>query len=71
MKIYDNGGKTYDQYCVVFHDGTALFMSSNPTHPQGVCMHGENTAGPHLGEEIEFKDLPEACQIVIEKEQME
>ena len=70
MKIFDNGGKTFDRYCVIFDEGQALFMSFNATSPNGVCMHGEAEAGPHLGEEIAFANLPEDCQKMVELERM-
>ena len=57
MGIYDNGGKTFDRYTVVFEpvpvlpDASGkqaakwffpyLGMSQNPFHPQGFGQHGE------------------------------
>ena len=54
VRLYDNGGKTADQYTVVFtgrypkgegSDKRFLYlsMSGNPCHPQGVCLHGTST----------------------------
>ncbi len=70
MKIYDNGGKSFDQYTLILGEGEALFMSVNPLQPNGVCMHGEVKEGPHLGSEVKFEDLPEAVQKAIELELM-
>lgn len=48
VRVYDNGGRTIDRYCVVFTgrythktagDRWVLFMNAAPFHPQGVCMH--------------------------------
>ena len=36
--IYDNGGKSFDQYTVVFDDGSVYAMSHNATSPQGFCQ---------------------------------
>lgn len=81
IHVYDNGGETADRYTVVFtgryreKTGGSFWhvtMSGAPTHPQGVCMHGESehtqidspTYG-HLGKKISFHDLPEACRNII------
>jgi len=56
--VYDNGGKTFDRYTVVYtpyplpsedfphKTGTPVFeyvtMSDSPFHPQGFCQHGES-----------------------------
>lgn len=39
MKIYDNQGKTFDRYTVIFPNGVIYLMSHNPGSPQGVCMY--------------------------------
>ena len=56
VKIYDNGGETFDRYTCVFtkksivskeqrrHYGTRFLyigMSEHPFHPQGFGQHGE------------------------------
>lgn len=58
VRIYDNGGETFDRYTVVFtgnylktgSDGVRRFqyvgMSENPYHPQGFCQHGESEWQP-------------------------
>lgn len=76
LRVYDNGGKTADRYTAVFtgryrHLTGGSFwhvcMSGAPTHPQGVCMHGESEnqidrpSYGHLGKKISFNDLPEIC----------
>lgn len=41
MKIiaYDNQGKTFDRYTVIFPNNDIYAMSHNPGSPQGVCMY--------------------------------
>lgn len=72
MKIYDNGGKTFDRYSVIYveeAEGPGLFacraMSSNPYSPQGFCQMSSAMVGSHLGKKISFSDLPADCQKVI------
>jgi len=72
IRCYDNGGKTADRYTVAYIDDRednrtycCRGMSHNPTHPQGVGMYGSCVLGPHLGNRILFKDLPEECQRVV------
>ncbi|RLD00147.1 MAG: hypothetical protein DRI46_08025 [Chloroflexi bacterium] len=72
LGIYDNGGRTFDRYTVVYNehftwdktDGlfVCLGMSGNPFHPQGFAQHSSAMVGPHLGKQIEFTDLPKDCQ---------
>ena len=68
-QIYDNEGKSFDQYTVVFmkerhRDGTynCLGMSKNPESLLGFCQHSTAVVGDHLGKRIRLEDLPEACQ---------
>jgi hypothetical protein len=76
IRIYDNGGKTFDRYTVVFMDqpepqpGTfaALGMSHNPFWPQGFCQHCSAMPGRHLGKRIKFEDLPEDCQKLVKQD---
>ncbi len=57
--VWDNGGKTADQYTVVMKDGDALGLSDNPTHPQGFSQWDSGVrAGSHLGKKISFDKLP-------------
>ena len=54
VAIYDNGGRTWDRYTVVYEPETDgwlpensgpywsyVGMSDMPFHPQGFCQHGE------------------------------
>lgn len=60
--IYDNKGKTFDRYTVVFDDGSALGLSHNPDSPVGFSQWGEATEGSHLGKTISFEELPQRVQ---------
>ena len=72
LKVYDNGGETYDRYTVVFakQDGVYPYygMSTQPIHPWGFCQYGESRQAPtnSLGKKISFKTLPLDCQKIIE-----
>lgn len=58
--IYDNGGKTFDQFTVIFADNAVLGLSHNPDSPQGFSQWSEafvKTEG--LGYEVAFEKLPE------------
>jgi len=80
IRCYDNGGKTFDRYTVVFtgrysENRYQMYagMSEHPYHPQGFCQHGEFPAWEpidrpkysHLGKKITFADLPPDCQKII------
>lgn len=50
VRVYDNGGETFDRYTVLFTGRYAgrpvgrteyVGMSENPCHPQGFGQHGE------------------------------
>ena len=69
LRIYDNGGESFDRYTVVFLDRPeygdlleCLAMSENPFHPQGFCQHSSAMLGSHLGKCIRFDQLPADCQ---------
>jgi hypothetical protein len=69
VKIYDNGGKSFDRYTAVYTDQkersglfTCLGMSEHPFHPQGFGQHSTAQLGRHLGKRIEFSELPADCQ---------
>ena len=68
MKIYDNGGKTWDRYTVIiegWHFGKScevLGLSDNCDSPQGFSQFGEGYDGDHLGKIISFDDLPDNVQ---------
>lgn len=72
MRIYDNGGKTFDCYTAVYMqqpERGGLFecrgMSANPFHPQGFGQYCTATPGRHLGKRIPFDALPLDCQKLI------
>ena len=80
VRIYDNGGKTYDRYTVVFTrpekfgmKGQTIFvgMSHDPFYPQGFCQHGaldkpiDRPSYGHIGKKIGFDALPEDCRKVV------
>lgn len=75
LRVYDNGGNTYDRYTALFLDlpdypegnyhGVA--MSHDPLSPVGVCLTIVNTPGGHLGKRIELADLPVKCQEVVKQ----
>lgn len=69
IRIYDNGGKTYDRYTAVFmnqpvshHTRGETFMAlgfnENPFHPLGYGQHCSALPGRHLGKRIKLDDLP-------------
>jgi len=79
IRVYDDGGKSYDRYTVVFTHADkfgvegqpVLAMSSTPFHPQGFCQHNtysnpiDKPAYGHLGKKITYDDLPPDCQKVV------
>jgi hypothetical protein len=81
VRCYDNGGKTFDRYTVVFtgrytHKTRQCFwyvgMSENPFHPQGFGQHGEQKYLPidrptygHIGKKIKFEQLPTDCKKLV------
>lgn len=80
VRCYDNGGKTFDRYTVVFtgryrkQTGGEQFyrgMSEHPCHPQGfgLCATSRHNidlpAYSHLGKKVKFADLPIDCQGVV------
>lgn len=61
--IYDNKGKTYDRYSIVFKEkegeySVMLGLSNYPSHPQGFSQWSRCVDGDHLGTEITFGELP-------------
>jgi len=54
IRVYDNGGKTFDRYTVIYSHAQSfgnkgwtpyIGMSANPFHPQGFGQHGEYRNG--------------------------
>lgn len=67
LKIYDNGGQTFDRYTVVTnvsHNGLyeCLGLSEHPNSPQGFSQWGNCIIGNHLGKEINFDELSNELQ---------
>lgn len=78
VRIYDNGGKSFDRYTAVFLDRLekiqyvswgksqalydALGFNAYPFAPQGFGQHCTAAPGKHLGKRIDFNDLPEDAQ---------
>ena len=70
IRIYDNGGATFDRYTVIYMDepenrpGTynCLGMSADPFSPLGFRQHSSAMPGRHLGRRIRWEELPEDCR---------
>lgn len=74
IKCYDNHD-TADRYTVVYLAsvrGDATYdmrgMSEDPFHPQGFGQMTEGMDGSHLGDEIDFTDLPAPCRIMVRQD---
>jgi hypothetical protein len=42
VRVFDNGGETFDRYTIIFPDGWIVGSSENPNHPQGFWQHDKN-----------------------------
>jgi hypothetical protein len=74
IRIYDNGGKTFDRYTFVFpsldvpRNNDYYGSSENPFHPQGFgqfcgeCPYPEHRNYRHLGKLIPPESLPEQAR---------
>ena len=63
-KVYDNQGKSFDRYTLLFEGRPdALGLSHNCESPQGFSQFGVAIEGRHLGREIPFKDLPQNVRL--------
>lgn len=69
VRIYDNGGATFDRFTAVYLDQpergglyAARGMSEDPFHPQGFGQMCSASDGPHLGKRVPLAALPEAVQ---------
>lgn len=86
IRIYDNGGASFDRYTVVYTGNYRrtprcqhqyVGMSENPFHPQGFGQHGESDdvidypSYKHLGKKIKWEDLPPNCQKLVIQDYME
>jgi hypothetical protein len=73
IRCYDNGGKTFDRYTVVYMDDperavgaySAVGMNAHPFHPQGYGQHCIAMPGKHLGRRVPFAYLPADCQRLV------
>ena len=68
MKIYDNGGQTFDRYTIIFDDGVAYGMSENATSPDGFNQYLGDRILPDkgLGQLVtDARSLPDAVRIAI------
>lgn len=76
VKIYDNGGKTFDRYTAVYisqpESQAGLYdargMSEFPFHPQGFGQFCSAMPGKHLGKRIKFEELPADCQKLVKQD---
>ena len=75
VRIYDNGGESFDRYTAVYLNesaGNGMFnargMSANPNHPQGFGQLTSAMDGEHLGKRIEFDELPIDCQNLVKSD---
>lgn len=68
LRIYDNGGRSFDRYTVFFPEGYALGIGETGNVPNGFCQHVEALEGSHLGERITLEALPIAVQRAIDNE---
>jgi hypothetical protein len=75
VRVYDNGGETFDRYTIVVENPETqerswLGASENPFHPSGFGQHlGDRVQeGAHLGNKIKFAELPEQVQKFVREE---
>jgi hypothetical protein len=65
VKVWDNGGRTFDRY-TVFLGSDAYVVGPTGNHPQGVCMYvGDAASVDPEGEPVAIADLPPAVQDAI------
>lgn len=68
--IWDNLRESLDRYTIIFDDreGTYLGLSSDPSSMYGYSQFGHGMMeGEHLGEPIEWEELPSNVQKHIEE----
>jgi hypothetical protein len=76
IACYDNGGKTFDRFTVVYLDYPeravntfqARGMSEHPFHPQGFGQMTSAMIGRHLGKRIQYHTLPVDCQKLVKSD---
>jgi hypothetical protein len=82
LRIYDNGGSTFDRYTICFigkvnGEYYALGASENPCSPLGFGQHSSTKTaldypnGIHLGKLISFDTLPDAVREWVMTEYLE
>lgn len=78
VRIYDNGGETYDRYTAVFMDQPfnhhsrgktfmALGFNDDPFHPLGFGQHCSAVPGKHLGKRITLEQLPKKARKFVQQ----
>ena len=75
VRIYDNGGKTFDRFTAVYLDQpehqprtfACVGMSERPFHPQGFGQHSTAMLGRHLGKIITRDSLPQDCRLILKQ----
>lgn len=75
IRIYDNGGKTFDRYTVAFMDRPIgynnlvemLGASEHPFNAQGFGQHCHGQPGRHLGKRITLEQCPPDVQQFIKQ----
>lgn len=78
IRCYDNGGKTFDRYTVVYtgkykgkNECMYIGMSAKPFDAMGFGQHGfskdsiDRPTYSHLGKKIKFDDLPDDCRKLV------
>lgn len=72
VRIYDNGGRTFDRFTAVFMDWRepsglygAVGMSEHPCRPQGFGQWTAAEPGRHLGRRIRLSELPPDCRALV------
>ena len=67
IKIFDNQGKSFDRFTIVYTDGSFAAMSHNPLSPGGVWEHGFLPCLiTRYDKPIKYRDLPPEVQKAIE-----
>lgn len=77
IKVYDNGGKTFDRYTVILSDGSIIGMSDNPLSPQGFNQYCGDVKDYELenndaiGQKVSIKSLSDDLkQAIREREEL-
>lgn len=73
IRVYDNGGQTYDRWTVIFTkkrvSGQFMYlgMSDNPYAPNGIGLHGESECPTmaNVGKKVPFDSLPDDCKRLV------